>query len=69
MATSGADVAQDEERRGARVPTFPSVGAARFFADSMELESVHRLFDVEIVRTGFRLDFEPGGKARGRTEG
>ena len=63
VASPGADVAQDEERRGARVPTFPSIRTASFFADGMELEPVHRLLDVEVVRTGFRVDFEPGGEA------
>jgi hypothetical protein len=29
----------------------------------MELEPVHGLLDVEVIRAGFRLDFEPGGKA------
>ena len=29
-----------------------------------ELEPVHRLFDVEIVRPGFRLDFEPSRETR-----
>ena len=69
MAASGADVSQDEERRGARVPTFPSIWAARFLTNSMELEPIHGLLDVEIVRTGFRLDFEPGRKALRRGEG
>jgi hypothetical protein len=62
MATSGADVAQDEKSRGACIPTFPSVRATRFFANGMELEPVHRLLDVEVVWTGFRFDFEPRRK-------
>ena len=69
MATSGTDVAQDEKRGGAGVPAFPPVRAARFFADGMELEPVHRLFDLEIVRTGLGFHLEPGRKSSRRADG
>lgn len=63
MTASGADVPQDEKGRGPGVPTFPSIRAARFLANGMELEPVHRLLDVEVVRTSRRMDFEPGRQA------
>lgn len=69
MAPPGADVAQDEERCGACVPTFPSIRTARFFANGMEIEPIHRLFDVEVVWAGFRLDFEPRRQTIGSIDG
>lgn len=69
MAAPGADVAEDEEGRGARVPAFPSIGAAGFFADGVELEPVHCLLDVEIVRAGLGFDLEPGWKSPERADG
>ena len=35
----------------------------------MEIEPVHRLLDVEIIGTGFRLDFEPGRELPCRADG
>lgn len=64
VAAPGTDVTQDQEGGGAGVPTFPSIGAAGFFANGVELEPVHRLLDFEIVRTGLGLDLEPGRQAR-----
>jgi hypothetical protein len=64
MAPSGTDVAQDQERSGAGVPTFPAIRTARFFANGMEIQPFHRLFDVQIVRTGSGFNFEPGWEAQ-----
>ena len=70
VASPGADVTQDQEGCGTGIPAFPAIGAAGFFANGVELEPVHRLFDLEIVRAGLCVDFKPSGQARpfGRTE-
>ena len=64
VTAPGADVTEYKEGSGARVPTFPSIGTAGFFANGVELEPVHRLLDVEIVRAGLCVDLEPGWQAR-----
>src|SRR4029079_14499455 len=64
VAASRADIAKNQEGSGARVPTFPRIRAAGFFTNGMELEPVHRLFEVEIIRPGFRCDFEPSRETR-----
>ena len=66
---SSADIAEDEEGRSAGVPAFPSIGTAGFFADSVKLEPIHRLFEVEIVRAGLGFNLEPGWEAPERADG
>jgi hypothetical protein len=63
VAPPGTDIAEDQKRGGAGVPTFPAIRTTGFFTDGMEIEPFHRLFDVQIVRTGFGFNFEPGRKA------
>lgn len=60
MTPSGANVAEDQKGGRARVPAFPAIGTAGFFADRMQLEPFHRLLDVEIVLAGLGLHLEPG---------
>jgi hypothetical protein len=64
VAPPGADIAEDQKGGGAGVPTFPAIRTAGLFADGVEIEPHHRLFDVQIVRTGFGFDFEPGWETR-----
>ena len=63
VAASGADVSQDQERGGAGVPAFPSIWTACLFADGVELEAIHRVLDVEIIRTSLGIDLEPTRQA------
>jgi hypothetical protein len=62
VAPSGADVAQDQEGSRPGVPTFPPVWTAGFLADRVEFELLHRLLNVEIIRSAPEIDLEPGGK-------
>lgn len=62
VATPGTDIAQNQKRCRAGVPTFPPVRTTRFFADSVELEPLHGLLDIEIIWTSLGLDFKPGWK-------
>ena len=64
VTASGADIAENQERRGSGIPTFPPVRTTSLFADRVQLEPFHGLFDIEIVRTGSSSDFEPGRKAQ-----
>jgi hypothetical protein len=63
VTAPGADVAENKERRGAGIPTFPPVRTAGFFADRVELKPLHGVFDIEIIGTSLGPDLEPGGKA------
>ena len=64
VAAPGTDIAKNQERCRAGIPTFPSVRTTSLFADRMELEPLHGLLDIEIIRAGPRADFEPRRKTR-----
>ena len=62
VAPSRADIAKNQERGGAGVPAFPSVGTTGLFTDGVEFQAVDGVLDVQVIRAGFRLDLEPGRK-------
>src|SRR5262249_11568057 len=60
MAASRTDIPENQKCGRPGIPTFPPVGTAGFLADRMELELIDRLLDVQVIRAGLGLDFEPG---------
>ena len=57
------DVAQDQKRGGAGIPTLPPIRTAAFLTNRVKLEAIDGLLDVEVVRTGPGFDAEPRRQA------
>ena len=67
VASSRADIAENQKRRRARIPTFPHIRTTRFLTDRVQLEPIHGLANVVIIRTGLQLHLEPGRQAARRS--
>jgi len=64
-ASARALVAEDQERRRARVPALALVRAARLLANGVQLEAAHELADLAEVRAVVELDLDPAGTPGG----
>ena len=60
-ARARADVAQDHERRGAMVPAFADVRAARVLADGVQVEAPHQALQAQITGGPRCAYFQPLG--------
>ena len=59
-AGSRADISQNHEGCGAMLPTFAHVGAARAFADGVEIERAHGALQFLIFRSAKEANAQPG---------
>jgi hypothetical protein len=65
-AGAGANVAENHESGGAMLPAFPHVGAARGFADGVEIEGAHGALEMLVALAAKELDLQPiGARMRG----
>jgi hypothetical protein len=64
VAPPGADIAKNEERRRAGIPTFPPIRATGLLTDGVKIKLFERLLDFEIIRTGSRINLKPGREPR-----
>ena len=67
LAAPGADVAQNQERRRACIPTFPDIRTASLFTDGVELEPVHSPANLLVVGPCLQANLEPGRQSTRRT--
>jgi hypothetical protein len=58
-AGTRADIAEDHERRRAVMPAFADVGAARVFADRVQLQVLHDPLQPNVVRRAGGADLQP----------
>ena len=58
-ACAGANITQNHESGGAVLPAFAHVGAARGFADGVEIESAHGAFEILVALAAEEFDAEP----------
>ena len=69
MTAPRADVAEYEERRRTGIPTFPPIRTASLLADRVQVEPLHGVLEIKIVRAGLGSNFEPGRKTRATERG
>ena len=62
VAAPGTNVAKNEECRRAGIPTFPPIRTTGLLANRMEIEPLHGLFDIEIIRARSGLNLKPWRK-------
>ena len=60
-ARTGADVAEDHERRRAVMPAFADVGAAGVLADRVQPQVLHDALEAEVVLRPRSADLQPLG--------
>ena len=60
-ARTGADVAENHERRRPVVPALTDVRAARLLADGVELAVAHHALEPQVVRRPGRAHLQPLG--------
>src|SRR5579862_4415764 len=59
-AGARANIAEDHEGGGAMLPAFAHVGAARAFADGVEVKRAHDALQFMIIGTTEKFDAQPG---------
>src|SRR5690606_31662171 len=64
LAGAGADVAEDDEGRGPRLPALADVGAVRLLADGVQPLLAHQLLQPQVVGAARRAHLEPFRLAR-----
>ena len=62
VTAPGTDIAENEECRRAGIPTFPPIRTTGLLANRMEIEPLHGLLDIEIIRAGSGLNLKPWRK-------
>jgi len=61
-AGTGADIAENHKGRGTVFPTFPHVGAARAFANGVQIEGAHGALQVLIAFAAKNLTRSQSGR-------